>query len=118
MRVHKYRALRNGKFEYFTLGELVWGKSYQNDDEFDKWCEYINLNDKHNKEIYESDLIVNDLYKQPRLVIWHDRYGSWALKDSTGVVTAFYDKERKDNSYEVVGNIHETPELFKDVPCV
>ena len=84
-------------------------------------CQFTGLTDCNGKEIYEGDIItVNGRY--PRVVLWDKM--SWSL-----MPTKFYqDKyfwvmnlqhpgpdwwEKFAGEFEVIGNIHDNPELIK-----
>lgn len=85
---------------------------YKDIHKFDSFCEklsrpneysimqYTGLKDKNGKEIYEGDLLkVNDVNTVME-VKWYD--------DSAGFNLAYLNK----NTCEVIGNIHENPELI------
>lgn len=76
--------------------------------------QFIGLLDKNGKEIYEGD-ICRWKFKRPwkeechvSEVIWRELNGAWRL-NTAGDTT----KMRQDIQYEVIGNIHENPELLE-----
>ena len=82
------------------------------------------LKDKNGKEIFEGDItaqtLVDDPFskKYPNYVVhWDEEFLSWALKDVSGddgndTDLHFFIEEWK--KCEVIGNIHENPELLDD----
>ena len=133
MREIKFRAwdAEENKFWYFTLQEILERRmSYRGswDDKILR-CEktqYIGLNDKNGKEIYEKDIVVFDCYsyEEPENtytgeIIYSNGNSCFSLSG--------YDEWSKveyvplceiGGSYttiiEVIGNIHENPELLED----
>ncbi|MDB4314527.1 YopX family protein [bacterium] len=71
--------------------------------------QHTGLKDKNDKEIYEGDIIS----KSGAYVLWSKRLACWAFnfKGVKSPETPFF-YETKEN-LEVVGNIHENPELLK-----
>ncbi len=75
-------------------------------------CQYTGLKDNNGKEIYEGDIVRTALgYTQK--VIWSDMYAAF--------VAVYKDKDRLNRSSmpyrvdctdEIIGNIHENPELL------
>ena len=141
MREIKFRAW--GKFESYdkenTMFELPFGKDmywYEEGciNKFPKdWVimQYTGLHDKNGKEIYEGDLITSPLIKAeflPCLVKFgeytdiaeagytsHTNIGFY-IQDSTGQQTGLLNEELliEWDSFEVIGNIYENPELVSD----
>lgn len=81
------------------------------------------LKDKNGKEIYEGDIVAQELIDDPfaggyptYIVCWDEEFLGWALKDTTGddgndTDLHFFIAERR--KCEIVGNIHENPELLE-----
>lgn len=83
--------------------------------------QFTGLSDKNGKEIYEGDIVaMNDHY--PRVVLWDKM--SWALMPTEHYHDEFFWEvnvqhpgldwwERYADEFEIIGNIHDNPELVK-----
>jgi len=130
MREIKFRAWGYGKMEYGV--DVVDGKPYTNAPGYFEVFEdrkiidgilmqYTGLKDKNGKEIWESDLVWLDGH--PYSVEWMS--DGWWLKEQFGVDRFPYapcgdagyeycDEDIRWKTAEVIGNIHENPELLND----
>lgn len=79
--------------------------------------QFTGLHDKNGKEIYEGDIICSEKYKHIHVISYDDTLGSFVGKtpgDRYGTFTGPIN-QRWINDYEkeVIGNIHDNPELMK-----
>ena len=130
MRTIKFRGQRFDK-------EFVYGyvQYFKNTDEFvideytvdeDTISQFTGLYDKNGKEIYENDILkvkTNEgIEYNPLLVVYSEVYGGFCLL-SKNVLNITPDKPHRPinpnwwdgfkNEIEVIGNIHDNPELLK-----
>jgi uncharacterized phage protein (TIGR01671 family) len=72
--------------------------------------QYTGLKDKKGKEIYEGDIItVNDSNGKKVICVVEWEHSGWG-KRSINYGQAIWERW---NEYQVIGNIHENPELLK-----
>lgn len=114
----KFRNWKNG-FSYLDLLEDNDNDFY----EFYRYGDYIieqytGLKDKNGKEIYEGDIIseISDLgedciYHFDYVVYWDNDTLCWSIKCISGN-SWHNDLWETNSSREIIGNIHENPELL------
>lgn len=73
--------------------------------------QYTGLNDKNGKEIYEGDIVVNTYYDDGEMyrVLWVDDSVAFGMESLDDMELYKLPLE----SLEVIGNIHENPELLE-----
>jgi len=72
--------------------------------------QYIGLKDKKDKDIYEGDILLID--GQKYVVYWDEAMASFGLRNKHGET---FPIPLPPIDGEVIGNIHDNPELIKEV---
>lgn len=84
--------------------------------------QYTGLKDKNGREIYDGDVISGpEYYEAPEnasngVVVFGEVVfleGCWWIKTGSSYECLWEEYEANDHHLEIVGNIHETPELLK-----
>lgn len=77
------------------------------------FMQFTGLKDRNGKEIYEGDILSNKDTYGYMVVNWSPTSAGFCL-DKKGWIFSHYFKEAVDaEECEVIGNIHENPELLK-----
>ena len=110
MRKTKFRAWEKELKKWYYSEEMglsgFWGLVEQ--EVLENVCEYVGLKDSKGKEIYEGDIVANELGNQK----WEVRYVSNGF---VGVIPDEHDLQlwpTTCENIEVIGNIYENPELL------
>jgi uncharacterized phage protein (TIGR01671 family) len=117
MRLIKFRVWKDGK--KYRVKTLVWrdGEIFmiQIDDGNCDWLytwdaleQFTGLTDKNGVEIYEGDK-VRGKSELPQVVKWNT-----LTDEKSTLMEGFLFPYKKYSIFEVVGNIHEAPELMND----
>ncbi len=104
----KFRGKRqNGEFIYATLDEIIKVPRIRIEFERSKIKDlYTGLKDKNGKKIFEGDIV-----KEEGVVIYKD---CSFQTDNYPLMNFFIEgMEDKKSKLEIIGNVHENPELLK-----
>jgi hypothetical protein len=71
--------------------------------------EWTGLHDKNGAKIFEGDLV--RIYMDVLRVKWHEPFASFVLSHADADLLVTFD-EYEDADYEVIGNVHDNPELW------
>lgn len=128
MRSIKFRAWDIDRKELFFPSSISWkdgvmwaanvhGENrYETVIEKSELMQFTGLLDKNGKEIYEGDIVrysFLDVFLDVGKIIWTNsaRFVWWARDEGNGYAMTFRDAENR----EIIGNIHENPELLTEV---
>ena len=121
MRELKFRVWSEGDEEYRTdcdVFKLFHGKTgcpatiYSDEgDRFDVE-QYTGLKDKNGKEIYEGDIVKYAWTRCNYIVAYRKYDASFVLENDDREEIVLFQYNRQ-NGYEVIGTIHENPELLE-----
>ena len=77
--------------------------------------QYTGLKDKNGKRIFEGDICRNTRTGEIVSVKWHGTMAGyvWDKRRADGFLFDFGELFRACDKYEVIGNIHDNPELLK-----
>ena len=105
----------SGWFSYDHDMNYVGSRETKTNGESDILIQYTGLKDKNGKEIYEGDIIkvfangTQENYHDAIQVIYSDRWAEFkcvAAQSLSHYIQLYYE-------FEVIGNIHENPELLE-----
>ncbi len=77
-----------------------------------KWLQYTGLKDKNKREIYEGDIVKTELGIFH--VVFSEKFAGWYIEKSDGHREFLFSGLGNSHSNEVIGNVHENPELLKE----
>ena len=116
----KFRAFdtENKTWTFVTLGDLICGACTEKGDKplsgaKQVWEQYTGLKDKNGKEIYEGDIILVANHGRTPYVVIHREWDCSFVCNNENLVDFVHMFKTMPQCYEVIGNIHENPELLE-----
>lgn len=101
-------------FEHYNDNEM--GGIFLNGDYFEiatnPTMQFTGILDKNGKEIYEGDIIFNDMSENKTSVKWDETLASYTVIDEDSSWLYFHEIFDDLNCYEIIGNIYENPTLL------
>lgn len=114
MREMRFRAWDGVKMYLLHLDDWTFfnGEICHRNASLHKVMQYTGLNDKNGKEIYEGDILCLDYTKNK----WVIKYFGCGFRgeplDENELLKGYYLTNNNYLQFEVIGNIHENPELL------
>ena len=114
-----YDAHPDNTKHYIVFDRMTdWGLSNQHlraDADPSTVGQYTGLKDKHGKRIFEGDICRNTRTGEIVSVKWHGTMAGyvWNKRRADGFLFDFGELFRACDKYEVIGNIHDNPEMLK-----
>lgn len=106
--------INDGTVYFMDKNTGVWYGSYNKRYKDFNLMQYTGLEDKNGKEIYEGDILSDGNNEKPYKVIFEN--GSFRAEFKGDFEEYSFDLiDVVAQSYEVVGNIYENPELMEEV---
>lgn len=121
MREIKFRAWRKQENKMIHWGHIAvaWTAGALRDDPFTIVMQYTGLKDRNSVEIYEGDLLIQQLIRyspyhpneDPEIVVFNT--GCFCLAHKSGFTKRMNELSMVNEESEVIGNIYQNPELLK-----
>lgn len=115
MREIKFRSwnIKNGSWD-FDIDDLpVCDINYMQSKEIIILEQFTGLRDKNGKDIYEGDIYICD-NSEPQIISFEESYDGDGRPFNGFMVYGVYSRSDENIDIEVIGNIHENPELIDD----
>lgn len=109
----RYSGKHDGEF-YINLKGVLYMYKIPNSDKYFKSydvMQFTGLLDKNGKEIYEGD-VFKDSIGNTIVVTWRKDLASFALRSNKWAYDHYFGEAVDAGNIEIIGNIHENPELI------
>lgn len=103
------KRMFNDCFELTKTGFKEWVQLRQASEDLE-WMQFTGLKDKNGKEMYEGDIITWGSKVENHTIIFED--GCYLYEREFSMGGELDSASIKNNGLEVIGNIHEQPELL------
>jgi len=117
MRTIKFRACIESEEIMIQHREVMERAHLKFDDSLnssDKVMQFTGLTDKNGKEIYEGDIITGALPTKKSIIGWSKKFASFCIRTDGWMFEHWFGATCDPENCEVIGNIHENPELLKE----
>ncbi len=118
MREIKFRVWDSANKRIVPFDEMItdeWEMAALKSTHVFSFMQYTGLKDKNGKEIYEGDILRATFYGTPQatpLLVLFENGGFYT--DLIGLKENISDSVARNDAVEVIGNIHENPELLSE----
>lgn len=100
-------------YDYFDLEDEYGDDTWFDGADVQCFEQYTGLEDKNGKEIYEGDIILVANHGRTPYVVIHREWDCSFVCNNENLVDFVHMFKTMPQCYEVIGNIHENPELLE-----
>lgn len=100
------KSFQGGDFDHYSISTLVQPETIG---------QFTGLLDENGTEIYEGDIVRSVRYKDfVYKVVYDNRFASFCLDRKQDMYKHYFGEAMEAENCEVIGNIHDNPELLKN----